>query len=127
MRTTRFEPTPAWKHAMTQPDCPYHLLLVACDGEQAIGWCRVFPLGHNGTAELGVGLLAPYRNRGLGTRMVREAIRWARQAGLSNLILTTREDNQRAIHVFRKCGFEATGVEEPGWLVMELPFAWSVL
>ena len=119
MRTTRFEPTPAWEHALTEPDCPNHLLLVAHDGEQAIGWCRAFPTGAQAGAELGIGLLPPYRNQGLGTDMVRKTLNWACGQGLARLTLTTRDDNHRAIHVFEKCGFSPTGRNEGKWIEME--------
>ncbi len=109
MRTTRFEPTPAWEHALAEPDCPCHLLLVAHDEERPVGWCRMFPTDVPGEAEVGVGLLLPYRDRGIGTNMVQRSLAWARGQNLARLTLTTRDDNRRAIHVFKKCGFSPTG------------------
>jgi len=121
MRTTRFEPTPAWQHALTEPDCPHHLLLVARDGERPIGWCRTSPTDLPGEAEIGIGLLPPYRDRGIGTDMVRRTLNWACEQSLVRLTLTTRKDNQRALHVFEKCGFSPTGRREGKWIEMDYP------
>jgi len=120
MRTPRFEPTPAWEHALARPDCPCHLLLVAADGANIVGWCRLFPTDANGEAELGIGLLAPARGHGLGTRMLLEAIAWAHERGLARLVLTTRGDNHRALHLFTKHGFVPTGRKEGNWIEMAL-------
>lgn len=119
MRTERFEPTPAWEHALNELQCPCHLLLLACDEERPVGWCRLFPLDAPGTVEVGIGLLAPYRNRGLGTHMLQRALGWARQQNLDRLTLTVRFDNHRAIHVFKKCGFSFTGHHDQRWIEME--------
>jgi len=119
MRTTCFEPTPAWEHALAEPDCPCHLLLVACDGERPVGWCRVFPTGTPGEAEVGIGLLPPCRDQGLGTCMLQQAAGWARGQHLARLTLTTRADNQRAVRVFEKCGFSPTCQNEGEWVEME--------
>ena len=118
MQTRRFVPTPAWEHALTEPDCPNHLLLVARDGEQLIGWCRAFPTGAQGEAEIGIGLLPPYRDHGLGTDMLKHTLDWAKERSLVRLILTTRDDNRRAIHTFGKCGFAPTGRSEGRWIEM---------
>ena len=119
MRTTRFEPTPAWEHALAEPDCPCHLLLVAHDEERPVGWCRLFPTGVPGEAKVGIGLLPPYRDHGMGTRMLQQSLAWACWQNLARLTLTTRDDNQRAIHVFEKCGFSPTGRSEGKWIEME--------
>jgi RimJ/RimL family protein N-acetyltransferase len=107
MRTHRFEPTPAWEHALTTPDCPRHLLLIACDGQHIVGWCRVFLTCIAGEADVGIGLLLSYRDRGLGTFSLQQVVDWARRRNLARLMLTTRVDNHCAIHVFEKCGFSS--------------------
>ena len=120
MKTDRFEPTPVWEHALADPGCPCHLLLVAVDGTRITGWCRVFPTGDNGEGEIGIGLLAPYRNQGLGTRMLRRAVKWAKEHHFTRLKLTTRADNTRAIRVFKRCGFVITASTPEGWVKMTL-------
>nr|HID13980.1 GNAT family N-acetyltransferase [Anaerolineae bacterium] len=120
MRTRRFEPTPAWEHALANSDCPCHLLLMAIDGPRIIGWCRIFPTGEDREGEVGLGLLPPYRNQGLGTQMLRQAVQWAKTRRFSRLILTTRADNGRAICVFKSCGFTAAASNQEGWMEMAL-------
>ena len=119
MRITHFEMTPAWEHALAEPECPGHLLLIAQDGRHLIGWCRVFPTGTPEEAEVGIGLLPLYRDQGLGTRIPQQALHWAYRQGLTRLTLTTRADNRRAIHVFERCGFSPTGRREGEWIEMQ--------
>lgn len=118
METLRYESTPAWEHALTEPDCPYRLLLVVAHRDQIVGWCRAFPDGSGNTAVIGIGLLPRYRNQGLGTHLLRNTFRWADQAGFCHLRLTVRSDNARAIHVFRKLGFVPNGRTERGQVEM---------
>jgi GNAT superfamily N-acetyltransferase len=110
MSTTRFKPTAHWLHALAEPACSCHSLLVAEDAKQVVGWCRIFPGEDAGTRELtlGVGLLPAYRDRGVGTALVRQSLEWARDAGHGQVRLTTHPDNARAIHVFTRCGFAFT-------------------
>ena len=84
MATRRFEPTPAWTHALDEPDCPCHLLLVVEDAGQVVGWCRAFrdssgETGHatGDAASIGLGLLPGYRGRGYGKALLQRAIDWA--------------------------------------------------
>ena len=123
MSTTRFEPTPAWQHALTEVHCSGHLLLVATGKGQVVGWCRAFPYVGAGGAEIGIGLRREYRNQGLGTAILQKAVRWAYQTGFAYLRLTTRPDNTRAIHVFEKVGFLPTGRVERELIEMKLHFA----
>ncbi len=113
MATTRFEPTPAWMHALDTPDCQCHCILTIQDTGRIIGWCRMFPANRNealSQVELGVGLLAPYRLCGLGTLLVRQALGWASQTGYETAILQVHPDNAVARHVFERCGFEYDGM-----------------
>ncbi|MDQ7028795.1 MAG: GNAT family N-acetyltransferase [Ardenticatenia bacterium] len=115
MHTRRYEPTPAWEHALSRPRCACHLLLVAVDAHDVVGWCRAFPVIAGVVAEVGIGLLPAYRDHGWGTDMLHATVAWAQQAGLRELVLTVRADNARARHVFTKVGFRPTGVQEGEW------------
>lgn len=121
MSAPRFEPTPVWTHALEEPDCPYHLLLVVQDACHVIGWCRTFPSicnAYRQRADLGIGLLPEYRNQGLGTTLVRQSLDWARMRGIQYVTLTTRPDNIRALGVFTRCGFTFTGQIRNGMVEM---------
>lgn len=119
MRTRSFEPTSAWKCALAGSRSLSHLLLITCYGEVPVGWCRVFPTDSPDEAEVGIGLVKPYREQGWGTLMLQQALDWARQRKLRRLTLTVRFDNDRAIHVFKKCGFFFTGQYQGRWYQME--------
>jgi RimJ/RimL family protein N-acetyltransferase len=111
MSTTRFEPTESWLHALAEPRCSCHSLLVVEDAKKIVGWCRLFPREDTGMQEtiLGIGLLPAYRDRGIGTALVRQSLEWARDVGHGQVQLTTHPGNARAIHVFSRCGFSYAG------------------
>lgn len=113
MRTPRFEPTPAWEHALERPDCSCHLLLVAVEGSHILGWCRLFPTSE-GVLELGIGVAAPYRRRGIGRALLEAALAWAKAQGIP-VLLETRTDNIPAIRLFTCAGFRVIGQADGHW------------
>lgn len=120
MATPHFCPTPAWEHALSAPDCPCHLLLVAEEWGEIVGWCRLFPEEGDGPAlELGIGVRADRRRQGLGRALLTEALRWAGRQGLP-VVLETRRDNLPARRLFAQYGFRPAG-EERGLLRMCRP------
>jgi ribosomal protein S18 acetylase RimI-like enzyme len=113
MSTPGFQPTHEWTHVLLQPTCERHLLLVVEVERVIVGWCRVFPTGSCETApqdySLGIGLLTAYRDQGIGTSLVGTALRWAEFRVARQVVLETRRENRRAIHVFEKSGFRVHG------------------
>lgn len=120
MSTAQYDPTPAWEHALQQPGCGCHLLLLAVNKDSVVGWCRIFPKTGSlpQAASLGIGLLASYRGQGIGTRLVQRALTWAWSAGLRRVTLLTRLDNHRALRVFSHCGFHFTAQARDEWIEM---------
>lgn len=120
MSTTQYEPTPTWEHALQEPGCSCHQLLLAMRAGSVVGWCRIFPKTGSmpEAASLGIGLLPPYRDQGIGTRLVRQALTWAWSVGLKRVTLLTRLDNHRAWRVFFHCGFRFTTQARDGWAEM---------
>jgi ribosomal protein S18 acetylase RimI-like enzyme len=108
MQTTRFKPTPAWQHALENESCLHHLLAVARMNGQVIGWCRLFPLvdEQSGPVELGIGVLRPYRHRGVGTVLMAYGLDWTKCKDIPEIVLTTHEHNVPAMGLFWKFGFE---------------------
>jgi len=109
MSTRSFIPTKAWIHAMEREDCRYHQLLIAETKGEAVGWCRSFPSDCESSrhhAELGIGLLPQYRNRGIGSELIVRSLEWAKFVGLHTVELTVSPQNSIAVHVFAKCGFK---------------------
>jgi ribosomal protein S18 acetylase RimI-like enzyme len=86
--------------------------LVACDGEQLVGWCDVrrseFPV-HRHVGHLGMGVLPGHRGRGIGERLIRAAIDAARAAGMERIELNVYGRNTRAAGLYRKVGFAHEG------------------
>jgi ribosomal protein S18 acetylase RimI-like enzyme len=89
-----------------------HPHFVALDGDRVVGWCDVTPLGrpaipHGGV--LGIGLLPEWRGRGVGRRLMQRTLEAARDFPLTRVELSVRADNERAIALYRKIGFEVEG------------------
>ena len=112
--TECYVPTPQWEKMLHTPrECPDHLLLVPEMDGQVIGWCRVFPNLFSRTqhvGEVGIGLLQPFREIGIGTTLMECAIKRAGAQGLEKLTVSTFPTNLRAINLFKRVGFTATGV-----------------
>ena len=97
-----------------------HPQLVAVDEGQVIGWCDVTPMQrptmqHCGV--LGMGLVPGWRGRGLGERLIRQALDVARAFGFSRVELTVRDDNARAQALYRNVGFATEGRKRRAVLV----------
>lgn len=117
MFTSNFQPTSSWRHALEEPTCSCHCLLIAEVQDRIVGWCRVLPSeckANVNDAELGIELLPNYRNQGLGTALVHRTLDWAREENLHHLRLRTRRDNTRARRVFTHCGFHPVSIRAIG-------------
>ncbi len=92
--------------------CGYPQFVAVTAGE-VVGWSDVTPkerpiYAHGGV--LGMGLLPPFRGRGIGTRLIRSVLAAARNAGMHRVELTVREGNTGAIALYRKVGFAVEGL-----------------
>ena len=90
---------------------------VAEEGERIVGWCDIrretIPVyAHAG--HLGMGLLEPYRGRGIGERLIRATIDAARAAGIERIELSVYGRNARALALYRKVGFALEGTRIRG-------------
>lgn len=87
--------------------------VVAISDGKVVGWCDISSLcravfAHSGV--LGIGVLAPYRGRGIGEALIRNAIEKAKIKGLTRIELTVRENNKPAVALYEKLGFEKEGL-----------------
>lgn len=78
-----------------------------CEG-QVVGWADIFPdwaaaVAHRG--HVGMGLLAPWRGRRIGQRLLQACLEKARARGLTRIELEARIDNHRAIALYERLGF----------------------
>jgi RimJ/RimL family protein N-acetyltransferase len=86
---------------------------VALVGDRVVGWCDVLPIdrptrAHNGV--LGISVVTEYRGRGIGTALLREALRGARAFGFTRVELASREGNAGVAALYERFGFVREGV-----------------
>jgi RimJ/RimL family protein N-acetyltransferase len=81
---------------------------VADDGERIIGELGI-ELAPYGVADFGMMVAADARGRGVGSALLAAAIEWARVAGAHKVALQVWPDNQGAIALYRKFGFDEEG------------------
>ncbi|MEW5816941.1 MAG: GNAT family protein [Spirochaetota bacterium] len=89
------------------------IFLVAAEGNQIVGVlnCKGGDrIRTRHSAEIGISVRSDYRNRGIGTRLLSEAIRWAKSTHiLTRLELRVYTRNAPAIHLYAKLGFKVEG------------------
>jgi RimJ/RimL family protein N-acetyltransferase len=86
---------------------------VALEVGEVIGWCDIrrqaLPaFAHRGS--VGMGVVAEWRGRGIGLRLLNAAIQDAFRRGLVRVELEVRADNSRAIALYDKIGFVREGI-----------------
>lgn len=57
-----------------------------------------------------IGLVAPYRGRGIGTKLMQKAEEVARSFGARVLLLETQSNNATAVHFYLARGFDLVGI-----------------
>jgi len=71
-----------------------------------------FPFDHN--CELSVSVRKEYRGLGLGTKMIKKAIKLATKLGYENIYLYVSKKNKEAISLYKKLGFKEIAVLKKG-------------
>lgn len=67
----------------------------------------------NGSAELGIAITAKKQNMNYGTEAIKRMLEYGfDEMGLKRIILKVYPNNERAIHVYEKCGFVKYDVTE---------------
>jgi len=86
--------------------------LVAVHGTRVIGHLSASREEHPVTrhvASLGMAVGAEWRGRGVGSALLTEGVRWAREAGVEKLALSVYPDNAAARGLYQKFGFREEG------------------
>jgi len=65
---------------------------------------------HN--AYIVIGILQDYCEKGIGTKLFQHLEEWAKVNGIHRLELTVMEHNKRAIHLYKKMGFQQEGIRK---------------
>ena len=86
--------------------------LVACKDDKIIGDGSItaLPLRMSHRAELGISVIQPFWNCGVGTMLLKKLIAYAKENGIELLNLEVRTDNAPAIHLYEKFGFKRIGI-----------------
>lgn len=60
--------------------------------------------------EFGVGVLSDYWGYGIGKNLLNASIVWAKSNGIQKIVLYVLKENQKAVRLYEKLGFETEGV-----------------
>ncbi|HXS53534.1 MAG TPA: GNAT family N-acetyltransferase [Usitatibacter sp.] len=111
---TPFTSQEQWRKRLSEHgDADY--MLVACAGAQIVGHAGLHPLGKSPrrahAMTLGIGVTGPWQRKGVGTALMGALVELADNwLNVFRLELTVYADNQPAIALYRKFGFEQEGV-----------------
>jgi RimJ/RimL family protein N-acetyltransferase len=85
---------------------------VVIAGDALVGWCDIVRSEgfkqHVGT--MGMGLLPPWRERGIGRQLLAETLASADAAQFLRVELSVHASNRRAIRLYERLGFEHEGL-----------------
>ncbi|MEJ7846256.1 MAG: GNAT family N-acetyltransferase [Acidimicrobiales bacterium] len=95
-------------------DDPTAVLVVAEKADVVVGSITA-EHGRSGRVELGMAILDGYRGRGIGTALLSWVVDWARTCGAHKVTLELWPDNDRALGLYRKLGFEVEGRYRRHW------------
>ncbi len=91
------------------------IYIVASHGAKVVGFILLLR-GHlhstMHSADFGMSILPAYREQGIGTLLVQEAINWAGQYNIEKLYCCTFHTNHRAIRLYEKMGFSLEGTRQ---------------
>lgn len=87
--------------------------VVAVDEDKAVGWADIVPRNNFPPAAhvgvLGMGIIKAYRGQGLGSSLLTAVIKGAWNYGFKRLELEVYHDNEAAVRLYEKHGFELEG------------------
>lgn len=93
---------------------PIVAVIIELSGEERIiAAATLGPFSRNESSRhvTGFGIVVhdDYQDKGLGTQLTQYMIDIAREKGLKKVYLQVFTNNEKAIHVYRKCGFKIEG------------------
>jgi len=97
----------------------YPQIVVVVDGA-VVGWCNVPPASRAVSAHVGdlfMGLVPDFRGKGLGERLLRQAVQAADAFGFRRIELGVFATNTAAAVLYRKVGFVEEGTKRMAILV----------
>jgi ribosomal protein S18 acetylase RimI-like enzyme len=88
---------------------PDRRMFLAWNGDEAVGFCATRREDTTTVEMAGIIVLGSYSSRGIGTQLVREAIRRVSSESYSRMLVRTEIDNQRARGFYESLGFVNMG------------------
>lgn len=85
-------------------DTPQTKYIVVIDDYLPVATCRMYAIDANSVMLGRIVVLPEYRHRGLGTLVVREAEKWARELGYSSAVVESRDNK---IQFYENMGYVA--------------------
>jgi RimJ/RimL family protein N-acetyltransferase len=82
---------------------------------RVVGWCDISPVTREGfthCGRLGMGVHKDFRRRGIGRKLIDQAINRAKELGLERIELEVFASNIPAIKLYEKLGFAVEGVKK---------------
>jgi ribosomal protein S18 acetylase RimI-like enzyme len=90
-----------------------HYVALTSEGA-VVGWCDVVRQPHEGfkhVGQLGMGVVGPYRRRGVGRRLVQAALDGSAAIGLRRIELEVFRSNVGAVRLYESFGFQHEGAK----------------
>jgi ribosomal protein S18 acetylase RimI-like enzyme len=84
-------------------------------GGRMVGFSRLKMSGHRGVVA-GLGVLAPYRKRGIGTLLLQATLAYCEQSGCTDVMLKVRPENL-ATEIYARHGFMVRRTDAEGLLL----------
>jgi ribosomal protein S18 acetylase RimI-like enzyme len=96
-------------------------MVAECDGK-VVGavWTRIMDdYGHiaNDTPSLAMSIYREYRNRGIGTKLLKSMLQLLREEGYKQVSLSVQKENY-AVKMYRKVGFEVVGTTDEEFIMV---------
>lgn len=91
-------------------------LFYAMEGEVTCGSCAVY-LNQRIGYITSIGILPDFCRRGIGSKLIDEMIRVAKEYKIEVITLRVLDSNTKAVHFYEKFGFEVEIIEE-NWIKM---------
>lgn len=107
-----FQPLEVWRKRLTHNDDTHHALVATVAGEVVgnLGLTRFTRPRRAHVGEIGMGVRDDWQGKGVGSALLQAALDLADNwLGLRRIELHVHADNERAIALYRKFGFEAEG------------------
>ena len=90
--------------------------LIVCSSTKVLGWAALSPISsrcvYAGVAEVSIYIKKEYREKGIGTALLTNLIKFSEENGFWTLQSVIIKENIKSIDLHKKCGFRKVGIRE---------------